>query len=256
MTVLAFVWLGLLIVDFTEGLSPLLASVTWLIWGLFVVHFLLEFALAPQKLSYLRRHWLTAVSLVLPALRSLRVVRALRLVRLSRAARFQGLVRLLASLNRGMAAVARLVHQYAIGYVIAVTTLVLFGGAAGMYQFERPESLREAGFAELADQGAGLQSYGEALWWTGMMLTTMASEYWPKTPQGRILCWLLAMYAFSIFGYITATVASFLIGQREGSQRQERQRTRYEKELARLREEIAGLRQQVTMRGHQSTDST
>lgn len=88
------------------------------------------------------------------------------------------------------------------------------------------------------------------------MLTTMASEYWPKTPQGRILCWLLAMYAFSIFGYITATVASFLIGQREGSQRQERQRTRYEKELARLREEIAGLREQVTMWGHQSTDST
>ena len=44
-----------------------------------------------------------------------------------------------------------------------------------------------------------------------MMITTMGTDFWPQTAEGRILCLGLAIYAFAIFGYITATVASFLI---------------------------------------------
>ena len=39
------------------------------------------------------------------------------------------------------------------------------------------------------------------------------SEYWPKTVEGRILGWLLAVYAFAVFGYITASFASFFVGR-------------------------------------------
>lgn len=46
-----------------------------------------------------------------------------------------------------------------------------------------------------------------------MVMTTMGSEYWPKAPAGRVLCWLLAVYAFAIFGYITATIASNFVGR-------------------------------------------
>jgi hypothetical protein len=49
MTVLAFVWLGLLIYDFTYGLGRYGTIASNVIWGLFVFHFLLEFTLAPQK---------------------------------------------------------------------------------------------------------------------------------------------------------------------------------------------------------------
>ena len=45
-----------------------------------------------------------------------------------------------------------------------------------------------------------------------MLLTTMGSEYWPRTPEGRFVCLLLSIYAFAVFGYITATLASFFIG--------------------------------------------
>ncbi|MBA2710079.1 MAG: two pore domain potassium channel family protein, partial [Tatlockia sp.] len=79
-------------------------------------------------------------------------------------------------------------------YILSLTLLVILIGAAGIYTFEDIFS-----------------NYGDALWWTAMMMTTMGSDYWPKTIEGRILCLALAIYAFAIFGYITAVVASFLI---------------------------------------------
>ena len=48
-----------------------------------------------------------------------------------------------------------------------------------------------------------------AVWWTAMLLTTMGSEYWPRTPEGRVLCLLLALYAFAVFGYVTAAIAAY-----------------------------------------------
>ena len=59
----------------------------------------------------------------------------------------------------------------------------------------------------------GLTSYGVALWWTLMLLTSIGSEYWPRTAEGRVLCFLLSLYGFAVFGYVTAALASFFIGR-------------------------------------------
>jgi voltage-gated potassium channel len=83
--------------------------------------------------------------------------------------------------------------------VVALTALVALVGAAGMYAFER-----EA-------EGGGLAGYAEALWWTSMLLTTVGSEYWPRTSEGRLLALLLSIYVVSIFGYLAATLASYFI---------------------------------------------
>ena len=61
--------------------------------------------------------------------------------------------------------------------------------------------------------GRGLNDYGTALWWTAMLMTTMGSEYWPQTPEGRVLCFFLSLYAFAAFGYLTAAIATFFIGR-------------------------------------------
>ena len=44
-----------------------------------------------------------------------------------------------------------------------------------------------------AAAGGGLKSYSDALWWTCMLLTSIGSEYWPHTAEGRLLCILLAI---------------------------------------------------------------
>ncbi len=46
------------------------------------------------------------------------------------------------------------------------------------------------------------------------MMTTMGSDYFPKSTEGGVTALLLAVYAFAIFGYITATVASAIIHYR------------------------------------------
>ena len=46
-----------------------------------------------------------------------------------------------------------------------------------------------------------------------MIMTTLGSEYWPQTPEGRVLCIILSLFAFAVFGYITAAIATFFVGQ-------------------------------------------
>jgi voltage-gated potassium channel len=202
MLLLGLGWLVLVVLEFTVGLSPLLERVNTVIWVIFVLDFALRFTLAPRKGEYLKSNWLTALSLFLPALRLLRIARLVRLLRVARVARGLRLVRVVGSLNRGMRALGRSMGRRGFGYVLALTLLVTVVGAAGMFAFEN----------EVPGEG-GLHTYGNALWWTAMLMTTMGSDYWPQTPEGRILALILAIYAFAVFGYVTATLASFFIGR-------------------------------------------
>lgn len=207
MVALSFFWLLLMIVEFTAGLSRPFQVMVYVIWVLFGLDFILQFWIAPHKRRFLLSHWLTGLSLLLPALRIFRVLRPLRALNTLRAGRSLSLLRVLTSMNRGISTVRRTMKRRGIGYLFVLTAVVTFSGAAGMARFESPEAVAEA-----ERPGEGLGDYWEALWWTGMIMTTMGSEYWPKTLEGRILAWLLSVYAFTIFGYITATIASHFIG--------------------------------------------
>jgi voltage-gated potassium channel len=201
MQALGFVWLGLLVLELTQGLSPVLTVVSTGIWVVFLLDFAVRLTLAPSRGAYLRRNWLTLLSLLVPALRVLRLARAVRLLPVARAARGLRLVKVVGSINRSMHALRQSMGRRGFGYVVALTVIVTLAGAAGMYAFER----------EVA--GGGLDDYPTAVWWTAMIMTTMGSEYWPTTAEGRVLCTLLALYAFAVFGYVTASVATFFIGR-------------------------------------------
>lgn len=229
MLVLAFVWLALLVVELTWGESLLFERLGTIIWITFLLNFAVEFVLAPHKVAYLKQNWLTAISLLVPALRLFRVFRVFRLFRLAQVGRSLRLFRVVSSLNRGMRALGATLSRRGFGYVIALTVLVTFTGAAGMYAFEN------------ADPG-GMKSYGDALWWTAMILTTMGSEYWPRTVEGRVLCVFLALYAFAVFGYVTATLATFFIGRDAANDEAELAGA---EQLSALREDVIALREEI-----------
>lgn len=244
MTALAFVWLVLLLIDLTYGLSGRFETLNTAIWIIFIVHFLLEFLIAPAKWTYLRRNWLTAIALVLPALRVLRVfraVRAVRTIRLARVARGGLLVRVVASLNRGMKATRRVIRSSGFGYLIVLTLIVTVVGAAGMYAFESPAARQGAEFPA-AVAANGLDGYGEAFWWTAMIMTTIGSEKWPVTLEGRVLGFLLSTYALGVLGYITATLASYFVGRQQQSPPAAPDLAT---ELAALRAELAAVRTEL-----------
>ena len=90
---LAMIWLVLVIVDITVGLSTPLLWVNYVIWGIFIVDFVMRLIIAPDRWRYLRSNWLTALSLAVPALRifrALQFLRAARALRLARAAQVAG----------------------------------------------------------------------------------------------------------------------------------------------------------------------
>lgn len=245
MVVLGFVWLVLIVVDFTVGLSPILQLLSRIIWLAFGFDFAIGLIIAPHRLTYLRKQWLTALSLLLPALRVVRVTRVFALARGVRVARTFRLLSLLASMNRGMAATRTFLARRRFGYVLALTLIVTFAGAAGMLQFENRASLIESGVIGVgADATVGLDNYGEAVWWTAMIITSLGSEYWPQTPEGRILCWLIGLYGFAVFGYITATLSSLFVGldaeaKTNATGASESRIRELETELAKLRQELA-----------------
>lgn len=79
------------------------------------------------------------------------------------------------------------------------TTIVTFAGAAGMHAMEKTT--------------AGFETYAMALWWTAMRVITAGNEFNPVTPEGRGLAFLIAVFGYTIFGYVTATFATFFIGR-------------------------------------------
>ena len=224
--VLGFIWLILLVVELVFEPNPILETIGIVIWIIFIIDFLLKFILAPRKGIYLRSNLLTLVSLVVPAFRLFRLFRVFRILRLSRSLR---LVKVIGSLSRGMRALSATMQRRAFGYVVLLTVIVIFGGAAGMYAFEK-------------DVDGGLTSYGTALWWTTMIMTTLGSEYWPQTPEGRVLCIILSLFAFAIFGYITATIATFFLGRDAENDKAEFAGA---KQIEALKQEIISLKQMV-----------
>jgi len=196
MILLGFVWLILLVFELVWGINKMLEYLSLGIWGIFIIDFVIKFSLAPEKLIFLRKNWLTAISLFIPALRIFRIFRFVRLLHGLRGIR---LVRLISSFNRSMRSLGKTMQRRAFGYVMIITLIVIFAGAAGMYALENPTP--------------GFTSYGLSLWWTAMRVITAGNEYNPITPEGRGLAFLIAVFGYSIFGYVTATFASYFIGR-------------------------------------------
>ena len=197
MIVLSLIWVVLVGVELVQGLSRPIEIAGFVIWGIFIVDFVIKLAVAPRKWMFIKRNGITILSLIVPAFRLARVWRAFRAARLLRGVRF---AKILGTLNRGMRALRRSLSRHGFGYVVALTLLVMFSAAAGIMAFEREGPNREV-----------FGTYSASLWWTAMLMTSIGSEYWPRTGGGRALTLVIALYSFAVFGYITATLASFFV---------------------------------------------
>lgn len=232
MLLLSLVWLAIVTLQLMGNANAVLAGVATVIWILFVVEFAISFALAPDKPAYLKRNWLTLISLIIPALRLFRAVAALRVLSSLRGVQ---LVRIVGSANRGMNVLRGTLKRRGFGYVGGLTLLVMTLGAAGMLYFEPAREV-----------DGGFSSYWDSLWWTGMLLTTIGSQFWPVTPEGRALAFLLSLYGLGVLGYLAATFASWFIGQDAA---QPDGPVAGAGELDALRQEIAALRAAIEGRG-------
>jgi voltage-gated potassium channel len=231
MLVLGIIWLGLFVVELVWGLNPLLEALGITIWIAFILDFCIKFLLAPRRMAYLQHNWLLVLSLFIPALRTLRILRIIQPLQSVHAVRGLQLLQVMTRTNKGMRMLAISIGRRGFGYVIGATMIVTLIGAAGIYAFEHESPI-----------GNGITNYAAALWWTAMVMTTIGSDYFPKTAEGRVLCFLLSLYAVGVCGYVTATLATFFVSQDAESEATERVETT---SIQALQVEITALRADI-----------
>lgn len=173
-----------------------LGTVQLLIWGFFGLQFAFGLAIAPRVSVYLRRHWLTAISLILP------FFRILRLARIAYGLRALRLARMLTGANRLVRTVRRTLAWNGAGYAVGLAATVALFGSVAIFMFEAEAGTR------------GLSSYGDVLWWTLATLTTVGASAEPVTLGGRLTGLLVMVAGLVLFGYIAALAATVLFDRR------------------------------------------
>lgn len=233
MLVLSVVWLAVVVIQLlSKSDNVLLGVVATAIYGVFIIEFVVRLVLAPDKRTFLKHNWLTLLALVVPAFRMFRVIGALRIAGGLRGVR---LIQVIYTANRSMTTLRTTLARRKFGYVVGLTLLVTFLGAAGMFYLEPANEVR-----------GGFTSYWDAVWWTGMLLTTIGSQFWPVTPEGRMLAFMLSLYGVAVLGYLAATLASFFIGR---DAQEPAAPLAGADDIKQLREEIAALRKALEARG-------
>ncbi|MBA3415694.1 MAG: two pore domain potassium channel family protein, partial [Chloroflexia bacterium] len=151
--------------------------------------------ITPDRLPWIRANWALVLSLLVPFLRPLRSLHALSAIGTLRAAQ------LVAGSNRGLRSLQRVVRGRSALYLSLLTLLVIVAGAGLTLVVER------------GAPGSDLATFGDALWWSATLVTTVNSSLDPVTVGGRVVAWLMRVYAVAVFGYLTASIARYLVDQ-------------------------------------------
>jgi voltage-gated potassium channel len=235
LAVLALVLVGLIVLELAATLHDpwpdIVRQAQIGIWALFVIAFFIELALAPSVPRYLRRNWLVALSLVIPALRIFRVLHAIRVLRGARVLRLFNLARASAVVNRARGVLRDFFRMSQFAYLLVLTVIISIACGALVYAFETA-----------ADE-ATITSFGDGVWWAGTTVTTISAQMEPVTLEGRMIALFLRIFGLVVIGYLTATIAVFLLGKRDEATEPAK---RHEMEL--IRDEIRRLRETLERR--------
>ena len=139
-------------------------------------------------ISFFRVNWLSILATLVPAFRSLRVLRVLMVL-------------------RGIAPYM-ITRTHQVGMIVAVSLpLVLYTAAISVFEAER--------YAE----GSNIQSFGDALWWSLVSVTTVGyGDSFPVTTEGRAVAGLLMFVGIGLFSSLTALLAAWVV---EGTRRED-----------------------------------
>lgn len=153
-----------------------------IVWALFAVEYVITLVLAPERLRWFLGHLPDFFLVALPFLRPLRLLRLVTLVQL--------LQRRAGDAFRGRVTT----------YVVAAATLLVFIASLAVLDAEQNAS------------GSNIQSFGDALWWAFVTITTVGyGDYFPVTLVGRLVAVGLMIAGIALIGTVTAAFASWFI---------------------------------------------
>lgn len=155
-----------------------------IVWGVFVIDYLVSLVLAPDRRRWFLTHLHELVIVVLPVLRPLRLLRLLPVVLL---------------LHRGALWAFR---GRVVVFLVGSTLLLVF--VAGIAVLD----------AEQDAHGANLKQIGDAWWWAFATITTVGyGDFYPITFAGRLVAVGLMACGVGLLGSVTALLASWFVEQ-------------------------------------------
>jgi voltage-gated potassium channel len=155
---------------------------SWLVWGFFVVDYIVRLALAPERPRWFVRHLFDLLIVALPMMRPLRLLRFVVLV---------------GALQK---AVGDAVRGRILIYTMTGTLLLIYVASLAVLDAERDRP------------GTNINSFGNAVWWAVTTVTTVGyGDLYPVTITGRVVAALLMIGGISLIGVVTASIASWIV---------------------------------------------
>jgi voltage-gated potassium channel len=220
MTVLALLWLPVLVIPFVVKLRPAVTTafeaIDHFVWAAFVFEYLVRLWLIPARRTFVTHHLLDLAVIALPVLRPLRAAQLLRLIDLGRV----GTV-----LANALRRAKELLTHRGLHYVLLAVALVVFACSGLVLSFE--------GNAP----GSNIHNLGDALWWAIVTVTTVGyGDRYPVTAGGRGVAVVLMLVGIGLIGVLTATVASYFVEEQanKGNAKLSERLDRIETMLAKL----------------------
>lgn len=153
-----------------------------IMWALFGADYITSLVLADDTWHWFIHHLFDLAVVILPMIRPLRVLRVMTALN---------------ALHKtsGMALRGRIT-----AYVSAAMVLLIFIGSLAVLDAERHAP------------GATITTFGRALWWTFVTITTVGyGDLTPVTATGKIIAVALMLAGIALIGVVTATLASWIV---------------------------------------------
>lgn len=170
--------------DFATSNETLFTVLSYVVWIVFIVDYVLMLTFSENRLQFLREHWIHLIVVFLPFLRILR----LALLILMMTNLFGNLK------NRILVSVP----------VYASITAALFILLASASVFD----------AEYLVEGSNIKTIEDSIWWSVVTIFTVGyGDRYPVTSEGRLIGAGLMVAGIAIVGSVTATLAAWIISQ-------------------------------------------
>ena len=151
-----------------------------IIWVMFVVDYVARLVLTTNRLQWFVRHLHLLAIVILPFFRPLYLIRLVSLVGLlSKASAFRGQVTM---------------------YLVTASSMLILIASVAILDVEQDAP------------GALITSFGDAIWWAFVTITTVGyGDLYPVTTAGRLVAAGLMVAGIALLGSVTATFASWFV---------------------------------------------
>jgi Ion channel. len=178
--------------DLTMQQLTIINNINFSIWLIFVIDYVIRFALLKNKVSFVKNNIIDLVS-IFPFENAFQALRAARILRIIY------MIRAFAYLNRLYQRVSAIIKTNDFNHVLWFTFATIFCGAIAIsYIDDMP--------------------IGDALWWSFVTTTTVGyGDIAPSSFGGRIIAIFLMIIGIGFLSMLTGTIATYFIKGHESS---------------------------------------